>query len=648
MQQHHHHHHHRGACGGVRQPPTPTQLQRRTALRRKVATTAAAAAAQPTVVVVGAGWAGLGAALAAAKADARVKLISVGNPGGLSAAFITPNGRTHEPGIKGVWRDYANISALLSDELGLHADDLLTPFARSGWYTPTRGLVVSAPVFGDLPRLPTPLHTLWHTLGAFDPGALPLADRATAAPLAGPWLLHDLDDAAYRDLDKVSARDLFTGGVAGVAGVPAVSPKLYEAFLAPMLSLLLFAPPERLSAAAALGALDFFALRSGDAMDVRWPRGSYSELVFKPLAARLRELGVELLSGRRVVDVLPAGGEGGEDGGGASPASTSGRRWRQRRDLPAAGAVIARRVGEGGGGSGGGGGGGRGGGGDFERHECDAVVLALGLSQLQGLVTASGFLASNERLRRVAAAAEHTDALAIRVWYEGPRLALPFVSNVLSGFDAGVGGTLFDVSALQQQQQQQRRRPSNEKEEDVTTNVIEVDFYGAGPLLSLTDRELVSRVFVEYLPAVLAGGRRPRPRGGGNDASSLGLLAAARERCAAAAARVVDSSVVRVGRGITCFSPGSADVLPPCGLLPGTANVLVAGDFCSSLPSAEVHGSKGLAQERAYATGLVSGNQAARAVGLRPRHTVLAASPPEPPIAAAKEALRVARQLGLS
>lgn len=54
---------------------------------------------------------------------------------------------------------------------------------------------VSAPVFGDLPRLPAPLGTLFHTLPLFT--RLPLADRLSALGLVGPLLEHDADEATY-------------------------------------------------------------------------------------------------------------------------------------------------------------------------------------------------------------------------------------------------------------------------------------------------------------------------------------------------------------------------------------------------------------------------------------------------------------------
>ncbi len=64
--------------------------------------------------------------------------------------------------------------------------------------------------------------------------------------------------------DAMSAYELFRE-----AGV---TRELYEQFLAPMLLVTLFAPPEQLSAAAALGALNYFVLAHQADFDVRWCR----------------------------------------------------------------------------------------------------------------------------------------------------------------------------------------------------------------------------------------------------------------------------------------------------------------------------------------------------------------------------------------
>lgn len=72
-----------------------------------------------------------------------------------------------------------------------------------------------------------------------------------------------------------------------------------------------FAPPEKLSAAAALGTLYYFVLAHQASFDVRWCRGAIGELIFKPFVQKLESMGVTLLGGRRVTEIKPASGSSG-------------------------------------------------------------------------------------------------------------------------------------------------------------------------------------------------------------------------------------------------------------------------------------------------------------------------------------------------
>ncbi|KAI8467660.1 MAG: hypothetical protein J3K34DRAFT_523548 [Monoraphidium minutum] len=503
------------------------------------------------VVVVGGGWGGFGAALALAKAGAEVTLLDAAEtPGGLSSAFVTPGGRVVEPGIKGFWRCYSNIQALLGSELAgrMPAGGPLTPYTRSGFWSPD-GLEVEAPEFGDLPRLPAPLGPLLHTAGLFR--RLPAADRLSALGLVGPLLEYDADDDTYARYDATSAYSLFKE-----AGV---SRRLYTAFLEPMLLVTLFAPPTELSAAAALGALYYFALAHQDDWDVAWCRGPVGQLIMAPFAEHLQDMGVRILGGRRAQQVL------------AAPGSS----------LP--GAVVAATAA------------------GAETHEADAVVLAAGVTAMQRLVAASPVLAAADDLRAVSAL-RCADVMAARVWLDR-KLPLQFKSNVLSGFDAGSGATLFDLTALQDQYAGEGG------------SVLEFDVYHAEALLPLSDEELLERLLGSYLPPAL-----PPGAGGGGGLRRL----------------VVDASVLRFRGATTVFSPGSSGALPP--ISTSLPNVFCAGDCVAQGPGA--HGARGLSQEKAYASGLQAGNSAARLLGLTPRVVVLPAEPDEPHIAAAKAAAR--------
>jgi len=158
------------------------------------------------VVVVGAGWAGFGAAKHLSEQGFAVTLIDGSpNPGGLSSGWRTQSGRAVEAGMKGFWKEYPNIFGLV-DEMGLDRDAVFTPFTRSGFWN-RQGLVTEAPVFSDLPRLPTLLGQFVHTLDLFK--GLSLADRLTMFPLFAAVIDYTATPETYRRYDQMTARELF-------------------------------------------------------------------------------------------------------------------------------------------------------------------------------------------------------------------------------------------------------------------------------------------------------------------------------------------------------------------------------------------------------------------------------------------------------
>uniref|UniRef100_A0A383VMW8 Amine oxidase domain-containing protein n=1 Tax=Tetradesmus obliquus TaxID=3088 RepID=A0A383VMW8_TETOB len=631
-------------------------------------TTPSSSSSGKRAVVVGGGWAGFGAALALAKAGAQVTLLDASaTPGGLSSAFQTPGGQLVEPGIKGFWYQYANIEALVA-ELGIPSP--FTPFTRSSFWSPD-GLQVESPIFQDLPRLPTPLGSFVHTAPLFR--QLPLADRATAAPLVKALLEHDLDDTLYNSYDSQSAYELFRG-----AGV---SKKLYEKFLAPMLLVTLFAPPTELSAAAALGALYFFVLAHQPDFDVRWCKGPIGELIFSPLVSRLKSLGVTILGGRRAQQLLPM--QDHKTLASANPSSSSSS---SKGQLP--GVVVAK-----------------GPDGVLEQHHADVIVLAAGVPALQQLLRSSPVLAAADDLRGVMNV-NCSDVLAVRLWLQ-QKLSLRSASNVVAGFDDGVGGTFFQLDKLQRcatprsasnvvacfddgvggtffqldklQDMHKGKRgsvlefdmyhaepplllllllllpqdmykgaagsvvefdmyhaeppllllpllllllllpPPQDMYKGTAGSVLEFDMYHAEPLLPLSDEAIIQRMLQTYLAPALPGGIA--------EASRL---------------TVTDASVLRFRNAVTRFSPGSNSQLP--GISTSLPNLFVAGDCVKQGPG--THGCKGLSQEKAYVSGLQAGNRAAAQLGLAPGARVLPVEPDEPHVAAAKQLLKVQRQLG--
>ncbi len=246
---------------------------------------------QKKVVVVGAGWAGLGAAYHLSKQGYAVTLLEAGaHPGGLVAGWKTPKGRSVEAGIHGFWYPYSNIFAL-TDELGIQP---FTPYTRSSQYSPA-GLEVESPIFQREPYLPTPLGTFVYTRFK----RLPLIDRMSALPLLYSLIDFDNSDEAWKRYDNMTARELFKQY--------GVSERLYKESFEPMLLVGLFAPGEQCSAAAALGMLYYFILAHQPDFDVRWCRGTVGEMIFRPWVEQIEAAGGKILANQRVTDVRVGG-----------------------------------------------------------------------------------------------------------------------------------------------------------------------------------------------------------------------------------------------------------------------------------------------------------------------------------------------------
>lgn len=383
------------------------------------------------VVVVGGGWAGLGSAHQLVKAGVDVTLLDASSyAGGLSGGFRTEGGKAVEAGIKGFWWQYHNINALVSE---LNLPQPFTEWTRSSFYSPY-GLDVEAPVFHELPRLPTPLGSFLYTLPLFR--RLPLVDRLTAMPLLQALIEFDVDEEAYTYYDEMSARELFRR-----AGV---SSRLYKEFLEPILLVTLFAPGEKLSAAAALGALYYYVLAHQSDFDVRWCKGSVGELIFHPWIKALTEGGGKI-RGRRRVEKVEGDGE-----------------------TRSVNKVIAVNS-------------------DGEREEylADAVIFAVGVQAMQKIVAGSPALSSRTDFNAFSNLGG-IDVLAVRLWLDR-KISLPNPSNVLAGFEPTSGATLFDLTALQDEYRYE------------VGSVFEVDVYHANQLLALSDDEIISAIRDRYL-----------------------------------------------------------------------------------------------------------------------------------------------------
>lgn len=193
-----------------------------------------------------------------------------------------------------------------------------------------------------------------------------------------------------------------------------------------------------------------------------------------------------------------------------------------------------------------------------EVFSADAVIFAVGVSGMQKIVRGSSRLRDRQEFRDLANLSA-IDVLATRLWFD-QKVAVPRPSNACFGFHATTGWTFFDLNTL------------HDEYHSEPGTVIEADFYHANQFLGLDDEQivpLVQRDLATCIPAFRA-------------------------------AKVIDSSVIRLPRAVTHFAPGSYRYLLPAQTSFG--NVFMCGDWVVSR-----HGS--WSQEKAYVTGLEAANQ---------------------------------------
>jgi uncharacterized protein with NAD-binding domain and iron-sulfur cluster len=410
-----------------------------------MANAAASGKAQSHVVVVGAGWAGWGAAKALCEAGVRVTLIDgMSDPTGRQP-ITTASGKPFEAGTRGFWKDYPNINALTA-ELGLGS--IFTEFTTSAFWSP-EGLEATAPVFGDAAALPSPLGQAFATVNNFK--RLPVQDRLSIAGLLYAILDLNRSDAVYRKYDAISALTLFQQ--------LRISDRMIDDFLRPILLVGLFKPPEELSAAVTMELLYYYALAHQDSFDVRWIKSkSIAEHLFAPLSERLQDehqlqvMGGTLATGLKI-----------------STDTRSVLSMETRLVTTGRSGVI---------------------------ENVDAVVLAVGAKGMGALMANSPECAALTPELVRAGSLDAIDVVSVRLWLDRT-ISVADPANVFSRFSAlkGAGATFFMLDQLQHDTKQ-----ALWGDQPVQGSVIASDFYNASAIAELSDQDVVDCLMQDLLP----------------------------------------------------------------------------------------------------------------------------------------------------
>ena len=410
-----------------------------------MANAAASDKAQSHVVVVGAGWAGWGAAKALCEAGVRVTLIDgMPDPTG-SQPITTTSGKPFEAGTRGFWKDYPNIDALTA-ELGLGS--IFTDFTTSAFWSP-EGLEATAPVFGDAVALPSPLGQAFATVSNFK--RLPVQDRLSIAGLLYAILDLNRSDAVYRKYDAISALTLFQQ--------LRISDRMIDDFLRPILLVGLFKPPEELSAAVTMELLYYYALAHQDSFDVRWIKSkSIAEHLFAPLSERLQDEHQLQVMGGTLATALNMSTD------------TRGVRSVETRSVTTGRSSVVDNV--------------------------DAVVLAVGAKGMGALMANSPECAALTPELVRAGSLDSIDVVSVRLWLDRT-ISVADPANVFSRFSAlkGAGATFFMLDQLQHDTKQALWGDQPEQ-----GSVIASDFYNASAIAELSDQEVVDCLMQDLLP----------------------------------------------------------------------------------------------------------------------------------------------------
>ena len=397
------------------------------------------------VVVIGAGWAGWGAAKSLCQAGVRVTLIDgINDPTG-STPLTTPSGKPFEAGTRGFWKDYPNINAL-TEELNL--GEIFTEFTTSAFWSPD-GLEATAPVFGDAPAWPSPLGQMLATFTNFK--RLPLQDRLSISGLLYTILDLNRSEAVFNEYDKLSAQDLFIK--------LGISKRLIDDFLRPILLVGLFKPPEELSAAVTMELLYYYALAHQDSFDVRWINaGSIAKQLFEPLSKKLiSDHQLRVLGGTLATSLRFAPGTKQVSAVGIQSIATGKTDHIQ---------------------------------------DVDAVVLAVGAKGIRSIMSQSPECRDAAPELVAAGSLGAIDVVSVRLWLDR-YVPIAYPANVFSRFESlqGAGGTFFMLDQLQNNAEQALwggTKPQG--------SVIASDFYNASKIALMEDQAIIDLLTQQLLP----------------------------------------------------------------------------------------------------------------------------------------------------
>lgn len=229
-----------------------------------------------------------------------------------------------------------------------------------------------------------------------------------------------------------------------------------------------------------------------------------------------------------------------------------------------------------------------------EFFAADAIISSVSVSGMKKIVENSSTLNNYAQFRNLANL-KGIDVLATRLWFDR-KIKIPLPSNACFGFDVTTGWTFFDLNDLHDQYHQE------------PNTIIEADFYHANQLLPMSDEQIIDKVHRDVATCIPAFG----------------------------AAKVTDSSVIRVKEGVTHFFPGSYQNL--LSAKTDIPNLYMSGDWIITR-----HGS--WSQEKAYVTGLEAANLVIQESGIGIEANIIPIEADEPHIQVARTINKAVKDL---